>query len=82
MALSTGSRTKIDRAWGHYIQADGVNLNDMNAMKECLYDHWDVITSNSSTIAYVATQDTSERAAINTKQKAELEAEGYTVTGP
>jgi len=82
MALSESSRSQIKKAWAHYVRANEVDAQDLDAVVECLFDNWDTLTSGSLTDAYVTQQDTADRAAINVKQKAELEAAGYTVTAP
>lgn len=79
MSLSTESREKINRAWAHCIKEDEVDQSDLNAVIECLYDHWEIMTDETATNNYVDERDIAEKVVILTKineQKAELEAEG------
>ncbi len=82
MALSADTKSDLNEWLGNLCIANGVDMLDRSAVMNCLYDNWDTAISRILLDAALTTQRTAKQDAVDTKQKAELEAQGYTVTAP
>lgn len=82
MALSTDTRNDINEWLGNICNASSVNVNDMGAVLECLYDNWDIVINRDALDTELGTQRATAQGVINAQQKVDLEAQGFTVTEP
>ena len=82
MALSANTINDIKEFLIYRAKEIGENPLDANITLKCLYEQWDVVTDNIALQAQLVIDRAAIQQAKNDKEKADLEAQGYTVTDP